>query len=312
MLAVVTALAVSAGAAGAALPASLPLHGTARLMAVTGSSVAVAVTRPGTECTGVTLWTRAASTAFPALGGCEEGLSGGAGVGAVATSGTRAVWTSYACGNTCDWLLRTATPTRPVPRTLRLASREAGDPSPIVVGRGSVIGVPYAVNRDADAELVLLGDDGAATLRATVEPGVALLAAGPGPGSAVIAVAWADGKVATLRADGSTASTATLPGGAVSALALSPLGVVVQVGREVRLMTGDAVRQATTLPTGARMLGYATKRVLYAVGPRVRVRSLVTGAEAPAVTGITPIAGLSATTLAWARGATAYRSPAPR
>lgn len=64
-----------------------PLPGRASLLAGTGSSVVVATTRPGTQCTGVTLWAGARLVSAPPLAGCEDGLSGGAGVGAVATSG---------------------------------------------------------------------------------------------------------------------------------------------------------------------------------------------------------------------------------
>jgi hypothetical protein len=312
--------------AGAALLAAVPAAalvspgrtitapGPAARIGLTGRTVVVAVRRAGTQCEQIRMWNTASrgTWAFPEQPGCREATSGGHGVDAVAVSGRRVLWVDYACGNLCDWTLRTASTTLRRPRLLRdvLAGSEAGEPGPIVLGQGTPSGVPYAVNGDAGAEVVYLGGNGAAVFRTTLPRPVRALAAGNGPGGRRVAALLDDGSITTLGSSGTPVDTTAAVSGTVGALALAPAGAVVQVGDEVRVQVGATVKAATTLPAGARMLSYAEGRVLYVSAGFVRARRVTTGADVPllrlaptAPAGPT-LAALSTNGLAWARGRT--------
>src|SRR5581483_2720646 len=77
---------------------------------------------------------------------CEEGPSTGSGVTDLAVAHRRVLWLAYAGGNQRDWLLYTATLTRPVERRLELRTVDVDAPAPIVVKIASKYVLPYSIN----------------------------------------------------------------------------------------------------------------------------------------------------------------------
>ena len=76
---------------------------------------------------------------------CSEGPSTGSGITDIAVANDRVVWLAYTGGNLRDWILYTATPTRPTERQLEFKEVDVDAPPPIVLGAGSESVIPYAV-----------------------------------------------------------------------------------------------------------------------------------------------------------------------
>src|SRR3954447_1806583 len=76
---------------------------------------------------------------------CAEHPSGGSGVTEIAVSGNRALWLAHAGGNLTDWLLLTATTTKPAERQAEFAEVDADAPPPIVLGVASESVMPYSI-----------------------------------------------------------------------------------------------------------------------------------------------------------------------
>jgi hypothetical protein len=255
---------------GRTVPNAAPVS----VLSVTHRSVVWAVGRSKRDCSHVRLWDTATHGLWTlgsrTVRGCEEGPSGGFGIGQVATSGRRVLWVTHIGGNITDYQLWTATPTRPSPRRLAFESAETGDPSPIVLGPGSREGTPYAVGRT----LTLVSDAGARVFRVTLAAPVRLLAMGTGPGTARVVAALTDGRVVLLSSTGAVVRTDEYEPGSVRAVALGLPGVLVQVGNVVHVGGADV-----TLPAAASMLDYRQRAIVYRSGTQARMRHVATGAD---------------------------------
>ena len=138
------------------------------------------------------------SASQPPLPACRDVPSTGLGIPSVAVARERVLWISYTGGNKREWQLWTATATRRQPRQLRAVERDVEAPAPIVLGPGTVEGVPYAV----DSEVVLLGENGRAIFRPTVASPVRAIAAGVGPGGIRVAALLVNGVRRRARSAG--------------------------------------------------------------------------------------------------------------
>jgi hypothetical protein len=271
-------------------------------LALTHASIAFVVGATAGDCDHVELWnTNSRGTwRFGRPRPCGDVPSTGAGISDVAVATSRVLWLEYAGGNIRDWQLQTATVTRKSPRRLRFVSRDVDAPPPIVLGDGARDGIPYAV----DDEVTFVGNNGARIFRVTVPAKVTALAAGPLPGPARIAVLVESGPVVLLTGAGREVTTLDFPPGAVRAIRLAGVGLVAQVGREVRIGNVAAPARTVTLPPAAVMLDYAQGRVLYRLGRSVYTARVATGARAmlllPFATTDTPVE-LDVHGLAWAR-----------
>ena len=118
-------------------------------LSVTGRSVGYAIGQTKTSCGAVRLWDTGSRGLWTfgnrTIVGCDENPSGGFGISSVAATGHRVLWLTHIGGNTTDFQLWTATPTRPAPRRLAFASSDTDGPAAIVLGSGTAEGVPYAV-----------------------------------------------------------------------------------------------------------------------------------------------------------------------
>jgi hypothetical protein len=188
----------------------------------------------------------------------------------VAVSGERVVFLSYVGGNTREWRLWTATPTAKRPRLLRTASADAGAPSPILLGNGGELGIPYAVGRD----VVVLAPDGHRERTWHAPADIVSL----GESSGTIAATLADGTVAAFRLVPATAAPVvyTQPG-ARAAQALSD-GIVIDASDGIYLRNGKRSLRFD-VPAGARMLGYSDGWLVYASGRQIHVYSYRRGQD---------------------------------
>jgi hypothetical protein len=247
-------------------------------LSVTHRTVVWAVGQSRLDCGHVRLWDTATFGLWTfgnrTIRGCEEGPSGGFGIGQVATSGRRVFWVTHIGGNTTDYQLWTATPTRRSPRRLAFESAETGDPSPIVLGPGTKEGVPYAVG----STVTYVSDSGARLFRTKLDSPVRLLAAGPSFGTARVIAALADGEVVVLSRTGARVRTDAYEPGAVRAVELAYGGSVVQVGTTVNVGSSTAGTKIT-LPPGALMLDYRQRAIYYRVGTEARARALGSGSD---------------------------------
>lgn len=245
-------------------------------LSLTGRTVIYAMDENAgrTTCAHLKLWNTASRGLWrfgdSTTRACREEPSTGSGIAAVATSGERVFWVTFAGGNIRESTLWTATPGRRSPRRLADASSDADSVEPaIVLGDGSRDGVAYAVGDT----ITFVADSGARRFRRRVEGRVRHLVAGEGPGAARVAAALVDGRVVTLALDGRILATSP-PGPAVTALELGPAGPVVQRGGSVSV--GD---RTVVLPAGALMLDALRERVVYARGAEVRSRIVTTGVD---------------------------------
>jgi hypothetical protein len=269
------ALVVPASAAALLTPGrSVSNAAPVTALSVTHRSVVWAVGRSARDCGHVWLWDTATRALWTfgsrTIRGCEEGPSGGFGIGQVSTSGRRVLWVTNIGGNFTDYQLWTATPTRPGPRRLAFESAETDGPRPVVLGAGTREGVPYAIG----ATVTYLSDAGARMFRVALGSPVRLLASGTGPGAARVVAALADGRVVVLSRDGAVLRTDEHEPGAVRAIALGLPGPLVQVGNVVGVGSADV-----TLPAGALMLDYRQRAIVYRKGTQARMRHVATGAD---------------------------------
>jgi hypothetical protein len=269
-----------AGSASAVLTPGRTLTAPAPVgaISVTNRVVAYAVGRTRTSCGSVVLWDtpRRGHWTFGSrtILGCEEGPSGGFGIPSVAVSGTRAFWLTRIGGNTTDWQLWTATPSRPVARRLAFASADTDGPPAIVLGGGIREGVPYAVGQT----VTFVSPSGARLFRTAVDAPVRLVSAGDGVGSARVLAALADGRVVLFSKTGVALRTDDYAPGAVRAIALGLVGPLVQVGSTVNVGP-SAGGTKVTLPAGALMLDYRQGSIVYRKGTQVRARRIAAGGD---------------------------------
>ena len=109
-----------------------------------------------------------------------------------------------------------------------------------------------------------------------------------------------------LRADGTTAWTASYPADAVRAIALAPSGLIVQQTGSVEIRRPSGVSATAALPAAAVMTDFADGRVLYTLKGAVRSLAVASGKDTlvlRAGTGSAPVTGTRDTHgLGWARG----------
>lgn len=272
---VAAALTVAVGSAAAIAPVrALARPSQTGAVALSGSSILFVVGESAAACDRVETWSLA-SRAVVRLGRpsplpCKDAPSTGSGVWSVSTARSRAVWLTYVGGNTREWELWTATPTRPAPRRLRLVARPVEDPPPLVLGPGSSHGVPYASGRT----LVFLGDDGAARFVRQLDADVALVAAGDGGGRGIeVAAVLETGAVVAFDLAGTEVARWALAPAAVEAVRVAGGLVAVQTpgerGRVSVLALGAGRRASWPVAPGARLVGLAPPGGR--LGPRILV-----------------------------------------
>jgi hypothetical protein len=269
-------------------------------LSVTHRSVVWAVGRSPRDCGHVRLWDTATRGLWTfgnrTIQGCEEGPSGGSGIAQVSTSGRRVFWVTHIGGNTTDYQLWTATPTRRSPRRLAFESGETGDPSPIVLGTGTKAGVAYAVG----STVTYVSDTGARLFRVTLGAPVRLLAAKIGSrASGRVLAALTDGQIVLLSDSGAVVRAEEHTPGTVRAIALALAGPLVQIGNTVTVGAGSEV----TLPAGALMLDHRQGTIVYRQGAQVRGRRIATGVDTLLQTfAIRPFQPLLFSTDSWGSG----------
>ena len=203
---------------------------------------------------------------------CREAPSTGSGVTDIAVAGNRALWLEYAGGNLRDWVLRTATTTRPRERELEFREVDVDAPPPIVLGVASEQVMPYSIG--STVKVLKANGARAYTWQA---PGRVTNTTAYG---AMVAAFVAGGRCYVLSPAGSVQHTYTFAPGSVQEFALAGVGLVVQLaGGPVEIRRGAAVVRTSRLPPGARMLDYAEGILLYRLGLQVRARRVSTGKD---------------------------------
>jgi hypothetical protein len=203
---------------------------------------------------------------------CREAPSTGSGVTDIAVAGNRALWLEYAGGNLRDWVLQTATTTRPQERQLEFREVDVDAPPPIVLGVASEQVMPYSIG----STVKVLKANGA---RAYTWQAPARVTNTTAYGSMVAAFV-AGGRCFVLSPAGAVRQTYTFAPGSVQELALAGVGLVVQLpGGRVEIRRGTSVARRLQLPAGARMLDYAEGILLYKLGGQVRARRVSAGRD---------------------------------
>jgi hypothetical protein len=203
---------------------------------------------------------------------CREGPSTGSGVTDIAVAGTRALWLEYAGGNLRDWVLQTATTTRPQERQLEFREVDVDAPPPIVLGVASEQVMPYSIG--STVKVLKANGARAYTWQA---PGRVSNTTAYG---AMVAAFVVGGRCFVLSPTGAVRQTYTFAPGSVQEFALAGIGLVVQLsGGRVEIRRGAAVVRKLRLPAGARMLDYAEGILLYRLGPQIRARRVSTGKD---------------------------------
>jgi hypothetical protein len=236
-------------------------NGPVRLVALSQESFAYMVARSKKDCDHVELWNTANKGVwrFGKPGPCTNLGSTGTGISSIGVSGNRALWVRYTGGNTREWQLLTATATQRTPKQLRFVAQDVDLPTPFVIGDATGgQGIPYA----AGSNIVLLAASGAAVFKRTEPSRITRLTSGKGPAGAVVAALRETGEVVMLRVDGSLAWTVGYEPGAVKAIALAPVGLIVQLAGEVQIRTPTG-SSSVNLPPGAVMTDFSEGRILY-------------------------------------------------
>jgi hypothetical protein len=174
------------------------------------------------------------------------------------------LWLFHAGGNLTDWLVFTATTTRPLERRLEFEEVDVDAPAPIVLGDGSSRVLPYAAGKRRLVKVLAANGRLLYTWRAPAQVN-ALSAYGNEVG-----VFMSGGKAVVLSPTGGVAWTSTFPLGAV-AFQLAGVGLVVQLRSSVvEVRNGPRLVRTLRLPAGAQMLDYAEGILLYSLGTQIR------------------------------------------
>lgn len=292
----VAGLLVLVPTAGAASVRTVTAPAPVRALELDGARIVYATGRSGHDCNRVFVW-NLATRGVTKLGRrthCEQTSTGNE-IAAVSIAGTRVLWVHYAGGNIRDWSLWTATTTRPNPRRLRLVSREADAPAPIVIGQGdsSKLGdlLPYAVDRT----VVALRIDGSRRFAWTAPARVVGLAARDGE----LAVATAGGVVTVLNARGGVLRAEEF-GGEIAAVRITGDALVVQHSRTLELRDGRTA--SYVLPTGVKLADAEGDRAVLVGGGKLRSLDLDNGRSIVVASG--SLAGLEGSRLAIGSGRT--------
>ena len=203
---------------------------------------------------------------------CSQHPSTGSGVTDIAVAGNRALWLAYAGGNRRDWLLETATTTRPAERQLEFREVDVDAPPPIVLGVASEQVMPYSIG----STVKVLKANGARAY-AWQAPGRVTNTTAYG---AMVAAFVVGGQCFVLSPAGAVRQTYTFAPGSVQEFALAGVGLVVQLtGGRVEIRRGRLVVRRPRLPVGARMLDYAEGIRRYRLGLQILARRVSTGRD---------------------------------
>ena len=203
---------------------------------------------------------------------CSEGPSTGSGVTDIAVAGNRALWLAYAGGNLRDWLLMTATTTRPTERQLEFREVDVDAPPPIVLGVASEQVMPYSIG--STVRVLRANGSRAYTWQAPAR------VTNTTAYGAMVAVFVVGGRCFVLSPTGTVRQTSTFAPGVVQEFALAGVGLVAQLsGGRVEIRRGALVIRRLRLPAGARMLDYAEGILLYRLGTQIRARRVSTGRD---------------------------------
>jgi hypothetical protein len=271
-------LLVGAAAASAAAPdRTVTSPGPVRALARSGSSVAFLSGPYAGRCgPHVELWSLV-TRGVHRLGRhtdllCRQEPSTGSGVTDIAVAGNRVIWLAYAGGNLRDWLLETATTTRPTERTLELREVDVAAPPPIVLGVASEQVMPYSVGSTVE----VLKANGAKAYTWQAPARVTNTTAY----GATVAAFVAGGRCYVLSPRGAVRQTYVFTPGSVQELALAGAGLIVQLsGGRIQIRNGASVRKLA-IPAAGRMLDYAEGILLYRLGAQIRGRRISTGKDA--------------------------------
>lgn len=283
-------------AGGAAVVRSVVAPAPVTALAADGTRIAYATGFSARDCNRVYVW-NLVTGGVAKLGRkshCERTSTGNA-VAAVSVAGARVLWVHYVGGNTRDWTLWTATETRSAPVRLRLVSREADAPPPIVIGEGDSprLGdiLPYAV----DQTVVALHANGARRFSWAAPARVVALAAKGGK----LAVASEGGVVTLLDASGRMLRRETF-GGEIDEVRITGDSLVVQHGRTLELRGGRIA--IYSLVAGATLADADGNRALIVRRGKVSTFDLDSGFGGIAAPG--SLAQLEGATLSAASGRT--------
>jgi hypothetical protein len=299
VLLAVLVLVTAGGASGASADRIVTSPGRVLALARSGYDVAFLSAPPPGHCgPRVLFWDLVSKGLYP-LGRhpdqlCAEGPSTGSGVTDIAVAADRVVWLAYAGGNLRDWILYTATKTRPTERQLEFKEVDVDAAPPIVLGTGSDSVLPYAVG----STVKVLAADGH-QLYTWQAPGARRVTNMTSYGQQV-AVFVTGGKCYVLAPSGAVLQTYTFRPGSVQEFALGLRGVVVQLPRGRIEVHNRTHVQAFTIPAQAKMLDYAGNILLYRLGATLRGRFLFGGQDGALRTA--PLGAVETNGLSYASG----------
>lgn len=260
-------LAATASAAGSTRTVTAP----APLIAVAfeGNRVAFASGFEARDCNRVRVW-NLSTRGVTKLGRkthCVRTSTGNS-IAQLSLAGARALWVAYVGGNTREWSLWTATTSKPAPVRLRVASNDAGEPSPFVIGNGDVSRygdlLPYSV----DKTVVVLHSNGSRAFSWTASDRVVALTAHAGE----VAVATDDRTVTILDARGKVVRR-EIYDSLVGAVRLTGTGVLVQHRSTIELRTAGTPRE-WSIPSAAILATASGTRAYYVLNGRIQSLSL--------------------------------------
>lgn len=242
-----SAFVVLVPASGAAAVRTITAPAPVTALAADGPRVAYATGFAARDCNRVYVW-QPATGKIAKLGRkthCVRTSTGNA-IAAVSIAGARVLWLHYVGGNVREWSLWTATPARPAPVRLRLVSREADAPPPIVLGEGDVsrLGdiLPYALDRT----VIALRSNGSRRYSWLAPARVVALHASGGE----LAVATEGGVVTVLDAGGRVLRRESF-GAEIQVVRITGDSLAVQHGRTLELRGGRIAMYS--LVAGARL-----------------------------------------------------------
>jgi hypothetical protein len=202
---------------------------------------------------------------------CSEGPSTGSGITDLAVASDRVAWLAYTGGNLRDWILYTATPTRPTERQLEFREVDVDAAPPIVLGTGSEWVIPYATG--STVKVLSFNGHRVYSWRA---PGQVTNMTAYGQ---QVAVFVRGGHCYVLSPRGAVLQTYMFPPGAVQEFALGGRGLVVQLpGGRIEVHNGPRLH-VFSIPQQAKMLDYAENTLLYRIGNTLHGRVLWSGKD---------------------------------
>jgi len=295
-VALLAALALSAGAEPAPAPRIKNTKGWIESIAMDGPRVAYDVGAQGSACNKLFVWNvlTEGGALVSGEGTCgADSTSTGGGVVKIAVAGTRIAWIVNLGGNTesSDYLYTASLP-HPTERRLASATRRGDvDSGPLeggwiggLVGDGDLLAVNTWATDDS-------GSVTRASLRSIGARGLSAIATGPGTIVAEsadlgrIAVLRADGKVAIYSAGG-TLLTAIAPSSAREVALRKDYVVVLTEGKTLEIYNASTGALVNTwpVPAGAAHLDVHSGIAVYSVWRTLHALRLTTGKDVALVT----------------------------